>query len=130
MKALELEVGGPKLEVEGPELEVEALELEMEGPKLEVEGLELVMGSPELEVEGPQLKVEGQSSRWKVLQGVVKPWHTCDDDLQCLVQANSAAGTRTRVARVRAEYPNQLDYGGFGSGFSACAMCQLGKSAE
>ena len=27
-------------------------------------------------------------------------------------QPNSATGTRTRVARVRAEYPNQLDYGG------------------
>ena len=27
---------------------------------------------------------------------------------------NSATGTRTRVARVRAEYPNQLDYGGSG----------------
>ena len=27
---------------------------------------------------------------------------------------NSATGTRTRVARVRAEYPNQLDYGGHG----------------
>ena len=26
--------------------------------------------------------------------------------------AASATGTRTRVARVRAEYPNQLDYGG------------------
>ena len=25
---------------------------------------------------------------------------------------NSATGTRTRVARVRAEYPNQLDYRG------------------
>jgi hypothetical protein len=25
----------------------------------------------------------------------------------------SATGTRTRVARVRAEYPNQLDYSGF-----------------
>ena len=25
---------------------------------------------------------------------------------------NSASGTRTRVARVRAEYPNQLDYSG------------------
>ena len=25
---------------------------------------------------------------------------------------NSAAGTRTRVARVKAEYPNQLDYSG------------------
>ena len=28
------------------------------------------------------------------------------------VFAYSATGTRTRVARVRAEYPNQLDYGG------------------
>ena len=27
-------------------------------------------------------------------------------------QTNSATGTRTRVARVRAEYPNQLDYSG------------------
>ena len=27
---------------------------------------------------------------------------------------NSATGTRTRVAQVRAEYPNQLDYGGHG----------------
>ena len=26
--------------------------------------------------------------------------------------ANSATGTRTRVARVRAEYPDQLDYSG------------------
>jgi hypothetical protein len=25
----------------------------------------------------------------------------------------SVAGTRTRVSRVRAEYPNQLDYNGF-----------------
>ena len=25
-------------------------------------------------------------------------------------EKNSATGTRTRVARVRAEYPNQLDY--------------------
>ena len=29
------------------------------------------------------------------------------------MQDNSATGTRTRVARVRAEYPNQLDYSGF-----------------
>ena len=28
------------------------------------------------------------------------------------VMNNSATGTRTRVARVRAEYPNQLDYSG------------------
>ena len=30
-----------------------------------------------------------------------------------LCRQNSATGTRTRVARVRAEYPNQLDYSGF-----------------
>ena len=29
------------------------------------------------------------------------------------IMENSATGTRTRVARVRAEYPNQLDYSGF-----------------
>ena len=29
-----------------------------------------------------------------------------------VLQAHSATGTRTRVARVRAEYPNQLDYSG------------------
>ena len=29
---------------------------------------------------------------------------------------DSATGTRTRVARVRAEYPNQLDYSGSGQG--------------
>ena len=29
---------------------------------------------------------------------------------------NSATGTRTRAARVRAEYPNQLDYSGLMSG--------------
>ena len=30
----------------------------------------------------------------------------------CLPSKNSATRTRTRVARVRAEYPNQLDYSG------------------
>jgi hypothetical protein len=28
------------------------------------------------------------------------------------IKINSVAGTRTRVSRVRAEYPNQLDYNG------------------
>ena len=28
-------------------------------------------------------------------------------------EVNSATGTRTRVAQVRAEHPNQLDYSGF-----------------
>ena len=32
---------------------------------------------------------------------------------------DSATGTRTRVARVRAEYPNQLDYSGFCAGHAA-----------
>ena len=32
--------------------------------------------------------------------------------LLLLPQQNSATGTRTRVTRVRAEYPNQLDYSG------------------
>ena len=32
--------------------------------------------------------------------------------VQTLTPQNSATGTRTRVARVRAEYPNQLDYSG------------------
>ena len=32
-------------------------------------------------------------------------------------QTSSATGTRTRVARVRAEYPNQLDYSGVGAAY-------------
>ena len=44
------------------------------------------------------------------------PSHTrsgalADDDNLCIPKS-SATGTRTRVARVRAEYPNQLDYSG------------------
>ena len=48
--------------------------------------------------------------------------------------SNSATGTRTRVARVRAEYPNQLDYSGSGicsshtyCRFSSwnCSSCQM-----
>ena len=33
--------------------------------------------------------------------------------------AHSATGTRTRVARVRAEYPSQLDYSGLGAALPA-----------
>ncbi len=33
-------------------------------------------------------------------------------DMKQMHVHNSATGTRTRVARVRAEYPNQLDYSG------------------
>ena len=35
---------------------------------------------------------------------------------------NSATGTRTRVARVRAEYPNQLDYSGSWKAFVMRAL--------
>ena len=34
------------------------------------------------------------------------------NDAEPGVPKSSATGTRTRVARVRAEYPNQLDYSG------------------
>ena len=37
--------------------------------------------------------------------------HVCRKYYQSIV-INSATGTRTRVTRVRAEYPNQQDYGG------------------
>ena len=43
-----------------------------------------------------------------------------------LTSKYSAAGTRTRVARVRAEYPNQLDYSGVYISillFSASQVC-------
>jgi hypothetical protein len=38
-------------------------------------------------------------------------------------QINSATGTRTRVARVRAEYPNQLDYSGDASVEASTCVC-------
>ena len=46
------------------------------------------------------------------------PWRhqTCHDCAK-----HSATGTRTRVARVRAEYPNQLDY----SGVAGCRLSVL-----
>ena len=39
-------------------------------------------------------------------------WHDGTNKQHKNERKNSAAGTRTRVARVRAEYPNQLDYSG------------------
>ena len=39
-----------------------------------------------------------------------------------VVLQNSATGTRTRVARVRVEYPNQLDYSGFSEGAETFAF--------
>ena len=56
---------------------------------------------------------------WSILApvhlfGLYRPLHlgSSPGDKQANIQ-NSATGTRTRVARVRAEYPNQLDYSGF-----------------
>ena len=40
----------------------------------------------------------------------------------------SATGTRTRVARVRAEYPNQLDYGGAVQ-LRICSTCECCRQA-
>ena len=39
-------------------------------------------------------------------------FHTYMDGRWQCARTSSATATRTRVARVRAEYPNQLDYGG------------------
>ena len=41
---------------------------------------------------------------------------------------NSATGTRTRVARVRAEYPNQLDYSGSGTDASIMQRSNMESS--
>ena len=44
---------------------------------------------------------------------------------------NSGTGTRARVARVRAEYPNQLDYTGAGGVFNGVYMkSKKGKNAD
>ena len=51
------------------------------------------------------------------------------------LQGHSATGTRTRVARVRAEYPSQLDYSGLGAAVRAlfvqiqklACFCQIFK---
>ena len=40
---------------------------------------------------------------------------------------NSGTGTRARVARVRAEYPNQLDYTGAGTDFTGVSMMSKKK---
>ena len=38
-----------------------------------------------------------------------------DASMRHFLKCTSDAGTRTRVARVKAEYPNQLDYSGYAS---------------
>ena len=40
---------------------------------------------------------------------------------------NSGTGTRARVAQVRAEYPNQLDYTGAGTNFTGVSMMSKKK---
>ena len=42
----------------------------------------------------------------------------------------SATGTRARVARVRAEYPNQLDYSGFCAGHETAFKNSTGCCLE
>jgi hypothetical protein len=59
---------------------------------------------------------------WKTFNGPIQsgyPFHCYHavirmiaNDAEPGVPKSSATGTRTRVARVRAEYPNQLDYSG------------------
>ena len=79
-------------------------------------------------------KVQSQRPRWMFLHFILgnnllsliyfaTPWcpmplfRLSNGDCVCALpatsQETSATGTRTRVARVRAEYPNQLDYSGF-----------------
>ena len=51
---------------------------------------------------------------WWLNAAIERAAHFADTlALLLLPQQNSATGTRNRVARVRAEYPNQLDYSGF-----------------
>ena len=52
------------------------------------------------------------------------PQH-CWHNIHCMIftwLSTSATGTRTRVARVRAEYPNQLDYSGLIGEFKVCIL--------
>ena len=43
---------------------------------------------------------------------VIQAWHMTTSQALSMEAIYSATGTRARVARVRAEYPNQLDYSG------------------
>ena len=72
------------------------------------------------------LTVDPAAIRWSLVRfrvaGFLVPILTPWRHQACNAFAkHSATGTRTRVARVRAEYPNQLDY----SGVAECRMCVL-----
>ena len=57
--------------------------------------------------------VHARVQAWWLNAAIERAAHFADTlALLLLPQQNSATGTRTRVARVRAEYPNQLDYSG------------------
>ena len=49
-------------------------------------------------------------------------------DLSGTDLSNSATGTRTRVARVRAEYPNQLDYSGDAENLCSLSLLSLSRN--
>ena len=63
----------------------------------------------------PSGQGDGLEIHWALPAGVRIPSLSSLVFFSCVrfVKKNSATGTRTRVARVRAEYPNQLDYSGF-----------------
>ena len=48
----------------------------------------------------------------KIEHVVIQAWHMTTSQALSMEAIYSATGTRTRVSRVRAEYPNQLDYSG------------------
>ena len=57
--------------------------------------------------------VHARVQAWWLNAAIERAAHFADALASLLLpQQNSATGTRTRVARVRAEYPNQLDYSG------------------
>ena len=57
--------------------------------------------------------VHARVQAWWLNAAIERAAHFADTlALLLLPQQNSATGTQTRVARERAEYPNQLDYSG------------------
>ena len=69
------------------------------------------------------LPPRGVDSAWRSVNGVASSKLHQTDNVEMLAHKlvfNSATGTRTRVARVRAEYPSQLDYSGLGGVVERC----------
>jgi hypothetical protein len=58
------------------------------------------------------VRVSDQYSKYVVMEHEKKTKKHAERTLQKKIKNNSVAGTRTRVSRVRAEYPDQLDYNG------------------